>query len=133
MLTSIKLGVKIKKKRLSRMHLFMSSFTFSHCHYWVKKCYFPEFSPGSEVPEIKKAVRRTSERSERRNRTSGRMKSRPRSDELSPFHLSGTFSWSAQSQVTHHTLKQQIWQHNNCTVGLEALLTAWKSFLLIIK
>ena len=42
MLTSFKLGVKIKKKRLSRMHLFMISFTFSHCHYWVKKCYFPD-------------------------------------------------------------------------------------------
>ena len=93
--------------------------------------------PGSEVPKIKKSPRKTSKRSEQRHRTSGRMKSKPRFDELSPSHQSGTCSWSAQSQVTlwpHHTLKQQIWQHNNCTtVGLEALLTAWKSFPLIIK
>ena len=93
-------------------------------------------SPWIRGPRDKKAVRRTSERSERRNRTSGKMKSKPRSDELSPSHQSGTCSWSAQLQVTlwpHHTLKQQIWQQNNCTVGLQALLTAWKSFLLIIK
>ena len=79
--------------------------------------------PWIRGPRNKTAVRNTSERSERRNRTSGRMKSKPRSDELSPSYRSGTYSWSAQSQVTlwpHHTLKQQIWKHNNCTVGLEA-------------
>ena len=47
---------------------------------------------------------------------SGRMKSKPRSDELSPSHQSGTCSWSVQSQMTFwpHTSKQQVWQHNNC-------------------
>ena len=46
----------------------------------------------------------------------GRMKSKPRSDELSPSHQSGTCSWSVQSQMTFwpHTSKQQVWQHNNC-------------------
>ena len=81
--------------------------------------------PWIRGPRVKKAVRRTSERSERSG-TSGRMKSKPRSDELSQSHQSGTCSWSVQSQMTrwpHHTSKQQIWQQNNCTTGLDALLT----------
>ena len=56
-----------------------------------------ECIPWIRGPRDKKVVRRTSER---RNRTSGRMKSKPRSDELSLSHQSGTCSWSAQSQVT---------------------------------
>ena len=81
--------------------------------------------PWIRGPRVKKAVRRTSEQSERSG-TSGRMKSKPRSDELSQSHQSGTCSWSVQSQMTrwpHHTSKQQIWQQNNCTIDLDALLT----------
>ena len=77
---------------------------------------------------VKKAIRRTSEQSERSG-TSGRMKSKPRSDELSQSHQSGTCSWSVQSQMTrwpHHTSTQKIWQQNNCNIGLDALLTGWK-------
>ena len=78
--------------------------------------------PWIRGPRAKKAIRKTSEQSERSG-TSGRIKSKPRSNELSPSDQSGTCSWSAQSQVTrwpHHTSKQQIWQHNSCTVGLDA-------------
>ena len=53
---------------------------------------------------------------EQKRGTYGRMKSKPRSDDLSPSHQSGTCSWSTQSQKTlwpHHTSKQQIWKHRN--------------------
>ena len=83
--------------------------------------------PWIRGPRAKKAARRTSERSGRSG-TSRRMKSKPRSDELSPSHQSDTCSCSAQSQMNlwpYHTSKQQVWQHNNCTVGLDALLYNW--------